>query len=346
MVSLRIASRREAQQLEQNAGGLVHLFQIDGTGRAEALDTEDIAGSLEAPLPSGGWRWLHVNRSDETSRRWLERESGLSTEVLEAMLSDDTQPRAAELDGGLLLILRGRNRDVGQRIADLVSIRLFMTSTRVISVRLRPFAPSARLAEIYKSGPGPTSPSAFLDRMLDIMLAQIEEGLDWIGAEIDELEEIALTGPGGELQQQRGTLNSLKRAVIARRRYLRPQQHALARLATLDAGCLEQKHRSSFAEAADQTGRIVEDLDELRERATIVAEEMQARMTDRLNRTLVTLAIVSTVFLPLTVVTSLFGVNLEGIPYHKQEWSFSAFVAMLGFVALLSVLLVRNITQR
>lgn len=340
-------TRREASSPPQEPGaGLVHLFCIDEGGSARRLDWDALRGALQAPPVPSAWHWIHIDRSDATARWWLQKEAGLSTEVLEALLNDDTQPRAAELDGGLLLILRGRNRDAGQTIADLVSMRLFMTERRVITVRLRPFAPTARLAHIYEDGAGPATPSAFLDQMLDIMLEQIEEGLDWIGIEIDRLEDLALTAPGGELQDQRAALNKIKRSVIARRRYLRPQQHALARLATLNATCLEEKHHSSFSETADQTGRIVEDLEELRERATIVAEEMQARMTDQLNRTLVTLAVVSTVFLPLTVLTSLFGANLAGIPFAEQNWSFGVFVGGLSFVALVSVLLVRRITRR
>lgn len=330
---------------KQEKNGAVHLFRINAAGKATALDWDKLRSSASEPLAPGDWHWVHINRSDAAGRRWLGREAGLSTEVYEAMTNDDTEPRATEIDGGLLLILRGRNRDVGQRIADLVSIRLFMTERRIISVRLKPFAPTWRLAEIYSKGSGPATPSAFLDKMIDITLLQIEEGLDWIGAEIDQLEDLALTAPSGRLEERRMQLNKLKRAVVARRRYLRPQAKAISRLAELHASCLEDAIRPGLKEAADQTARIVEDLDELRERATIVADEMHARMTDRLNRTLVTLAVVSTVFLPLTVLTGLFGVNLEGIPFAGSSFAFSGFNLLLIFVAVLSIALVRRITK-
>lgn len=340
---MSVAGGEEAAPPKMN--GAAHMFRIDASGAATALDWPVLRKALKEPREDGEWIWLHLDRSDAEARRWLETESGLSQEVLEAMLNDDTQPRADELDGGLLVLLRGRNRDASDRIADLVSTRIFMSRGLVISVRLRPFAPSWRLAETYLAGRGPATPTAFLDRMIEIGLIMLEEGLDWIGAEIDQLEEAALTGPDDEMRKRRARLNALKRAVIERRRYLRPQSNAIARLATLNADCLDPAYRSSIAEAANQTGRIVEDLEGLRERATIVADEMQARMTDRLNRTLLTLAVVSTVFLPLTVMTSLMGVNLAGIPFAERPWAFIAFVFSLAVVALASIIVVRKITQ-
>lgn len=327
------------------AQGAVRIFQVKA-GAAEEIDWDALRALDEDGLAQDdAWIWVHIDRSDRIGRRWLEEEAGLTRAAYEAMTFDDTRPRAAQLAGGLLLVLRGPNREAESETDDLVSIRLFITRRRVISVRLRPFAPTFELAQRYAEGAGPATPAAFLDQLIDIGLETLEHELDRLGARIDEMEELALAEPSSALKERRAELNTIKRAVVARRRYLRPQQDALARLAVLSLPWLDPEMKPQIAEAADQTGRLADDLDELRERATLIADEMHARMADRLNRTMVTLAVVSTVFLPLTVLTGLLGVNLAGIPFAGSPYAFFGFLSMLAGVALLTAALVRRLLR-
>lgn len=324
----------------------LHAYRVSAGG-SEAIDWETgrgLAASLQG-LGPGGWVWLHIDRSDADVRRWLSEEAGLGEEVVDAMVSDDTRPRAAELDGGVLLILRGLNRDADSVRQDPVSLRVFVDARRVISMRLRPFSATYELDRRLSAGAAPDTTGAFLVELIETTLDQIEARLDDVGDRFDKLEEMSLLEPSGRLRGRRGELNALTRGAIVLRRYLRPQREALARLAALSPDWLPASELPALREAADQTARIVEDLDELRERAALIGDEMSARLNDRMNRTLVTLAAVSMMFLPLTVVTGLFGANLAGIPFKDEVWSFGALSGSLVLLAGVTWAAVRRLDR-
>ena len=102
----------------------------------------------------------------------------------------------------------------------------------------------------------------------------------------------------------------------------------------------ETKDRNRLGEAADRTTRMVETLDEIRERLHVIKDDLGSMQAERLNRNLYVLSIISVVFLPLGVVAGVFGVNLGGIPGAVWDSAFWVFCAILfGMIALQLVLL-------
>ena len=330
----------------------VHAFRITriddhGADAVVALTWSEAVAPNDAV---GDVVWLHIDRSDAAARRWIVAEAGLSQDVVAALTEDDTQPRAATLDDGVLLVLRGPSRDASAKtergeFERLVSLRVFATERRVISVRLRPFAATYVVAERLASGDGPRSVDALLEELIETASSELEQLLDRLGERIDALEELALAAPSGKLRERRSELNALKRATLRMRRYLAPQEAALHRLAAANVAWFGDEPRQGIREAGDRAARAVGDLVELRERASLVGEEMHARLQDRMNRTMVALAVVSTVFLPLTFTTGLLGVNLAGIPYAENPYAFVGFAVVLAAVALCAVLMVWRIMR-
>jgi len=76
---------------------------------------------------------------------------------------------------------------------------------------------------------------------------------------------------------------------------------------------MTDRDRARLRETADTITRYVEDLDALRERAAVTHEELTTRLADRMNRTMSVLSLVAAVFLPLSFVTGLLGINVGGI---------------------------------
>jgi zinc transporter len=132
----------------------------------------------------------------------------------------------------------------------------------------------------------------------------------------------------------------LRRQAISLRRYLSPQREAMARLLADTGGWLSEPDRLVIREAADRLQRLLEDIDLAREHATIAQEDLQSRLSDRLGRRMYVLAVITCLFLPLTFITGLFGVNLGGIPGAHHELGFATFFLLtLGFGLVLTLLL-------
>ncbi len=290
---------------------------------------------VNAWRPGQGFLWLHLNRTPAATREWLLERSGLNPVIVEALLEEETRPRAVRQGDGLLLILRGVNLNPGADPEDMVAIRMWIDRDRAITIRRRRLLAAQDLRERYDAGAGPRSPGEFLAMLADRLIDRIAPVLDDLVERLDDLEEQVLTGSGADV---RANLAALRRQTIALRRHMAPQREVVIRLLSEPPAWMSDVDRARLRETADQLTRYVEDLDALRERAAVTQEELTVRLADRMNRTMYVLSLVATVFLPLGFLTGLLGVNLAGIPGTDNQLAFFILCALLLVIAGVEVL--------
>jgi len=303
--------------------GLIYALQLDGRGGGAPVGWDEIrAGS---PQP-GGPLWLHLDYSAPQTRSWMLTESGLDPVVAEALLADSTRPRVVPGPDGLLVILRGVNLHPGADPEDMVSIRLWIESSRVISLRRHRLMAVEDLAQAIDRGAGPGSPGDFLVTLCERLLARMGGVMEEVDDEVDALEDEVLRAESHELRPK---LAGLRRRAIAMRRFLAPQREAVSRLVTESAVWLDDSHRSRLREIADRTTRYVEDLDSARDRAAVTQEELNSRLSEAMNQKMYVVALVAAIFLPLGLLTGLLGINVGGIPGSENHLAFGVVCALL-----------------
>ena len=87
-------------------------------------------------------------------------------------------------------------------------------------------------------------------------------------------------------------------------------------------------------ETGDRITRIAEELDSIRDRAAVLQDQVAGQRQEQLNTRLLVLSLVSAFFLPLTFLTGLLGMNLAGIPFAEEPWSFAAVVSLTAVLGL------------
>ncbi len=282
----------------------------------------------------GGWRWTHMRRSPEAESAML-ADPEVPNPVAYALLEEDTMPRASQIQGGTLLILRGVNVKPGAEPEDMVSLRLWITPTRVVSTEVRRLSQTDHLIAEFGSDCPPASPGAFVVTLVERLRAAAEPVLDEVEERVSALESAVARQEHRATLSRRSSLAALRQDTILLHRYLAPQAVALDALTRSAPGWLSDPN--ALREEAEAFRRIAADLDALRQRSQLVAEEISLAATERTNDIMLTLSVVSVVFLPLTFLTGLLGVNLAGIPYSHDPWVFWAFCALLGGVAVLAL---------
>ncbi len=314
--------------------GLVVSYLLDGRGGGKRLDWQDIGRWT----PAQGVLWVHLNRDSPDSQAWLRDESGLEPLAIEALLAESTRPRCAQMDNGLMLFLRGVNLNPGADPEDMVSIRLWIEESRIVSLRLRRLMSVDDLRAALDSGRGPENVGDFVSQLADHMVSRMAGVISDVDDEVDRLQEAVLEANSGQL---RGQLMRLRREIIALRRYLAPQRDALARLTQLRLTWLDESQVLAMREEADRVTRYVEDLDAARERAAITQEELGNRLSEQMNARMYVLSVVAAIFLPLGFLTGLLGVNVGGIPLADDPWGFVDVVLVLLLITVLQVWLFR-----
>ncbi|HKJ95993.1 MAG TPA: zinc transporter ZntB [Gammaproteobacteria bacterium] len=261
--------------------------------------------------PEAGTLWVHLNRKASESRRWLESDSGLPGLVIEALLQEETRPRIAPMPGGLLVILRGVNLNPGANPEDMVSIRMWIERDRLITLRGPRLLAVQDVRDDLDAGRGPATAAEVLAALAESLIARMGPVVVELDEALDTVEETLLTQQSRDM---RARLIALRRQGIILRRYIAPQREVLARLASERFEVIADTDRARLREVSDRVARYMEDLEAVRDRAAVAQEELANRLTDRMNRTMYLLSVVATLFLPLSFVTGLLGVNVGGIP--------------------------------
>jgi zinc transporter len=311
---------------EPNAEGFIFGFDFHPDGRMERMDWA--TAKETAACPTTGWRWLHFNRLSEETREWLEHSSGLEENAITSLLQSETRPRCAACEDGLLLNLRGINHNPGAEPEDMISVRVWATNSVVISMRSYPVKAIHDLRE-EMGRDVPPSPGQLLARIADKLVDYIDPVVEQLKEEADEFEEIMLGGKGRVSPRD---LAEFRLTVLILRRYVQPQAEAMAqlqreaRMHRPGAPAFEDDDQVMLRDTSDHIVRISEELDSIRDRAAVLQDQVVGQRQEQLNQRLLALSIVSAIFLPLSYVTGLLGMNLAGIPWASEPWSFGVVV--------------------
>ncbi|MGB2131421.1 MAG: zinc transporter ZntB [Marinobacterium sp.] len=303
----------------------LHALLLDGQGGATSLTPTEV----DAWTPDQGLLWLHLDYTDNEARTWLEQHSNLPELAADALLAENTRPRAAVLGEHLLLALRGVNTNPGADPEDMVSIRLCISSKRIISTRKRRLLSVVRLVEDLQQGQGPCNSADLIVQLNERLVERMGVTVENLDDQLSDLELDLLTEPGSEM---RTAVRNLRRQSISLRRYYAPQRDAFTQLQGERLEWMTTDNRLALREISDRLLRHIEDLDILRERAVMAQEELASQQSEQLNQRMYVLSIISAIFLPLGFLTGLLGINVGGIPGADND---NAFLLFLGSLTLM-----------
>jgi len=320
---------------KKKEGGLIHAYLLDGTGGARRLELADI----ESWMPEQGVLWTHFDYTCEDSRQWIRNSAGLEEVVADALLTEETRPRATAIDGGLLVALRAINMNPAAEPDDMVAIRLWIDNERIVSTRERILFSARDIAEQLDAGKGPADAADFLIALADRIVWNINDTVDQCEDLVAELEGQVLEAGSSSL---RFDLANLRRQTITLRRYLAPQRDAFAKLISEKIAWLDDDSRMRIREVGDRLIRNIEDLDAVRERAAVTQEELLSRLSDQMNTRMYVLSVVAAIFLPLGFLTGLLGINVGGIPGSENPWAFLIFLLFLAGIITAQMLWFRH----
>ncbi len=220
-----------------------------------------------------------------------------------------------------------------------MSLRLWIEPERLISVRQRRLLSVQDLQEELRDGVGPRTIAELVHRLVQRLADRIALFVDQLEDRMETFEDAL---DGGATHELRAGISALRRQTAKVRRFLAPQREALEALArqareTLGEGCA-----APLREQSDRVARYVEDLDLVRERAIVLQEELLNRNVEQQNARMYVIAILSAIFLPITFITGLFGMNVAGLPGTQDGRAFVVVVAIMAAALAVVITLMRR----
>lgn len=304
---------------------------LNGEDRDRSLDEAALRHVLKAETLG----WVHLDGTHEDAESWItEHLDYLDPQAIEALLETASRPRLTPLGDGLMIILRGINANEDEAPEDMVSLRLWIDAHRIVTVSLRRVRAVERMHEALAAGEGPHTAGEFLARLIEDITGKIGAFQARLDEAAADLEDDIVREVG---DRRRGEVMDLRLKVIAARRFIAPQRDVIHQIATSQAGFIDEVTRREIEEEAQKMTRIVEDLDELRDQAMVLREELSGQLSDRLNRNMFVMSVVSVIFLPLGFLTGLFGVNVGGMPGVNEGDAFFWLCVWLGLLVAILV---------
>lgn len=296
--------------------------------RADGSTTDLTWAEISEWKPGNGFLWVHLERDDAVAQKWMREKSGVDPLVVESLLDEDSRPRVHDIGDDLLIVLRGVNKpgpgapeDV-EKGTQLVPVHIWIGAERCISLRDTDHSLDA-LRDIRRAllvGKGPRTIGALLALIAEKLVDHLGDLIDDMEEELSSIEDLVLEGDC--TTEMRHDISAMRRRIVQLRRYLSPQRDVLYRLQHDDATWLDANARYRIHDVSERLGRHIDDIDEMRSRASILHEDFSSLLNERAIGASNRLTALAALVLPPSLLAAMLGMNIGGIPGAEDPNAF------------------------
>ena len=346
--------RKRSQKAGLPPGSLIYTGdKVEAQTRITILDYDEegvhfreLTSLAECPVLSEqpGVTWINVSGISQVSH--LERLGEcfkLHPLVLEDILNVDQRPKIEDYEDYLYIVIKtiSSKPEVDEIVAEQISLILganFVLSFHegdqdpFKSVRDRIIAAKGR---IRKAGADYLTYS-----LMDLIVDNYFVALEQFGDQVEFMEdEVVRRAVPATLQ----TVHHLKNHMIVLRRSLWPLREVIARLERRESPLIRDATAVYFKDVYDHTIIAIDTVETYRDILSGLLDIYLSSVSNRLNEVMKVLTIIATIFMPLTFLAGVYGMNFKYLP--ELEWHYGYFV-LLGFMALLAGCMVLYFKKR
>lgn len=323
--------------LADDASGPAHISVLTWTRAAAQYDEVPTVDAALAKTSPGTITWINVDGlGDVGTLAKLGERFALHPLALEDVLNVPQRPKVERYDKHMFVVMRTMRLADGAMVEEQVS--LFFGADWLITVQERPDGDCfGTVREAIRAGRGRARESGadyvaylLLDAVVDAYFPVIEH----FGERMQALETEALAEPDQavlvDMQRMRHELLALRRAVW-------PMREEVSILLREESAPITAETRVFLRDVYDHAVQALEIVESLRETAVSVMEVYLSVQNQRLNEIMKVLTIIATLFIPLTFIASIYGMNFRHMP--ELDWRYG-YAWALGLMAVTAVLLI------
>jgi magnesium transporter len=303
-----------------------------------SYDPADLPGLLKAP---DALVWVDLEAPDEHEVAVLSEVFDFHHLTIEDCLNTYVDPPKIDDYGDYLyLIVQGivftAEPGTNAEAFEITELNVYLGRTFVVTFHQRPIAATSAARErCERASPLPARGADWLmHTLLDTLVDQLLPAVEAIDETIAELHDQALDRPDRVLMVR---LAALKRTTLRFRRLVTPQRDLINRLSRGDfPNLIRPETHMHFRDIYDHMMRLDGMIEGLRDLNEGAISAYLATINNRLSEITKALSVTGTIFLPLTLVASIFGTNFS--PTY-ESWGWTGFLGMCGFMVLCMVVL-------
>ena len=163
-------------------------------------------------------------------------------------------------------------------------------------------------------------------RMIDAIVDQYFVVLEGLGEQIEMVEDRIIAEP---TPQNSRTIYRLKRQILVLRKAIWPMREAVNHLQYAEDTLITPFTRVYLRDVYDHTMQAIDTIETFRDMLSSMLDMYLSGLTIRMNEIMKTLTIITTIFIPITALASIYGMNLPDVPLMKSHWGFSIVAGMM-----------------
>ena len=190
--------------------------------------------------------WLHLCAISPETRQWFETETDIDQIMIDAMLAEDTRPRALNRNNEMLVNIRGMNLLDPDNQERMISIRMWFKDNVIITTRRRDILAIEEIKCLIEEGNGPGTMGDFLTMITERVYARMESHIENLDACVSRIEEKIASGLEHDVARDIGKIG---RQNTEFRRHIIPQKLVLEQLIKSNVQWLTEESLESLIES-------------------------------------------------------------------------------------------------
>ena len=295
---------------------------------------DDLAELRVAP-PEGAVQWIDIQGlGDEAVLRELAEIFDLHPLALEDLVHVPGRPKA-ELYEGHLLVLARMLKHCGEDFSelDIEQIGFVLGPNFLLTFQEEEgdvFDPVRVRLRVQNSRMRSRGADYLAYALLDVIIDAYYPWIERIGDTLEELEDEVLRRADPEILR---TLNAARRMLLVLRRSVAPQREAVGQMMREPNPHLGDEARVFLRDVYDHCVHLAEAIDNAREMVAGLLNLYLTMLSNRTNEVMKVLTIVASIFVPLTFLAGIYGMNFEHMPELHSPWAYPALLALMVAVA-------------
>jgi magnesium transporter len=286
-------------------------------------------------VEASGLRWINIERPRQSDRAWLEAMFGFHPLDFEDVYSRNQRPKVDVYDEYLFIVLQFPVYDKESNRLITSEVDLFVGPDFVVTLPNESFPPLAAMFERYRTNDD-LRETTFSKGSGYLLYKIVDSGVDAsfpmlrkLGLKLERLEDDIFEGRSREIVRD---LSNVKQEIINFRKIVRPQRTSLHDLEQAKQRYFGEELDIYFDDITDAAERIWDILENYREVIDGLESSNESVLSHRLNDSIRVLTAVSVILLPLTLIASVFGMNVH-LPLQDDPIGF--WLVMLGMAGVL-----------
>ena len=309
---------------------IIHYSGSDYSFREQATIDDCLACSNNE-----GVTWINVNTvSDLSLLESLGASFGLHTLTIQDITNTDHRVKYEDFERYLLIILKMLDFNTAEKSINAEQLSLVFGSNFVITFQETPgdfFGPLRDEIKIKDSIVRRMGPDFLACRIVDVIVDNYFGTVENFGEEIEDKEDALVVNPTRETL---GSIQGIKKNMMQLRQYVWPVREILSDLSKRGSPLIKDGTLAYFRDVYDRVFEAMDLIENTRDMVSGMIDIYLSSMSNKTNEVMKVLTVVATIFIPLTFIVGLYGMNFKYMPELDTPWGYPAILILMLAVAV------------